>query len=140
MDSIIKSIKNLIKPSCDCDYECNAKRFKQNFKNWTSGNNHIDKFIQSTQLSDHNHDRCKALEWIPYDRFYDIKYIAEDKFNKMYRANWIDGCIISTRHLQYQHSWDNVNQNWNREKPNMFALLEILNNPTSITTEFINKV
>ncbi|GET64782.1 kinase-like domain-containing protein [Rhizophagus irregularis DAOM 181602=DAOM 197198] len=23
---------------CDCDYECNAKRFKRNFKNWTSDN------------------------------------------------------------------------------------------------------
>ncbi|GBB88955.1 hypothetical protein RclHR1_15580002 [Rhizophagus clarus] len=31
--------------------ECNAKRFKQNFKNWTSGNDSIDKFIQDTQLS-----------------------------------------------------------------------------------------
>jgi hypothetical protein len=122
-----------------CNYTCCSIHFQHNFINWTSGNNDIDKFIQSTQLSAHN-DVKEVLEWIPYDRFYDIKYIAEGKFNKMYRANWIDGCIISTRHLQYQHSWDNVNQNWNREKPNMFALLEILNNPTSITTEFINKV
>ena len=50
---------------------CNAKRFRQNFKNWTSGNIDIDKFIQHTQLSATN--RYKVLEWIPYDRFYDIK-------------------------------------------------------------------
>ena len=25
---------------------CNAKRFKKNFKNWTSGNEHIDELIQ----------------------------------------------------------------------------------------------
>ena len=29
---------------------CNAKRFQQNFQNWTSGNYDIDKFIQKTQL------------------------------------------------------------------------------------------
>jgi hypothetical protein len=131
MDSIIKSIKNLIK-SCDCTYECNAKRFKQNFKNWTSGNNQIDKFIQNTQLSAHK-KISDALEWIPYDRFYDIKYIAGDKFNIIYRANWIDGRIMES-------SWDDDNQDWKREKPNMFVFLKILNNPTSITSKFINEV
>src|SRR5438876_11801147 len=34
---------------------CNAKRFQQNFKNWTSGNYYIDKLIQKTQL--------KAVRW-----------------------------------------------------------------------------
>ena len=32
---------------------CNAKRFKENFKNWTSGNKDIDELIQlfSTEMS-----------------------------------------------------------------------------------------
>ncbi|RGB43433.1 hypothetical protein C1646_749827 [Rhizophagus diaphanus] len=30
---------------------CNAKRFKDNFKNWTSENKNIDKFIQQSQLN-----------------------------------------------------------------------------------------
>ena len=47
----------------------------------------------------------KVLEWIPYDRFYDIEYIAKGGFGKVYRANWIDGPI---------KSWDDKNQNWNR--------------------------
>ena len=34
-----------------------------------------------------------SLEWIPYDRFYDIKYIAKGEFGEVYRANWIDGYI-----------------------------------------------
>ena len=54
---------------------CNTKFFQQNFKNWSSGNDDIDKFIQDTQLSA-THPR-KVLEWIPYDRFYDIEYIAK---------------------------------------------------------------
>src|SRR5579862_2142469 len=80
---------------------CNAKHFQQNFENWTSGNVDIDKFIQDTQLSARN---CfKKLEWIPYDRFRNIKYIAKGGFGKVYRANWIDGYILA---------WDNKNQNW----------------------------
>jgi hypothetical protein len=55
----------------------------------------------------------------------------------MYRANWIDGHI---EQLWYQNSWDNNNQNWSRENPNMPVILKILNNSISITLEFINKV
>ena len=65
------------KMDCGCYIECNVKRFQQNFKNWTSGNNVIDKFIQNTQLSAHSKSE-KALEWIPYYKFYDIKYITKD--------------------------------------------------------------
>ena len=30
---------------------CNAKRFKDNFENWTSGNKDIDELIQHSQLN-----------------------------------------------------------------------------------------
>ena len=33
---------------------CNAKHFEQNFKNWTSDNDDIDKFIQHIRLSVNN--------------------------------------------------------------------------------------
>jgi hypothetical protein len=128
MDILIKIKRQFEFNSCDCDYECNANRFEQNFKNWTSGNNDIDKFIQSTQLSAHE-EVTDALEWIPYDRFYDIKHIAEGGFDEVYRANWTDGCI----------SYWNYN-NWERVGSNMSVILKILNNPASITSEFINKV
>ena len=91
-----------------CNHVCSAIHFQQNFKNWTSGNNNIDKFIQNTQLSVHtNSEIYKALGWIPYDRFYDIKYIAKGGFGKVYRANWIDGPI---------YDWDDENENWKRKK------------------------
>ncbi|CAB4433019.1 unnamed protein product [Rhizophagus irregularis] len=53
--------------------ECNVKHFQQNFKNWTSGNDDIDKFIQDIQISANS--TCG--------------------FGKVYRAKWIDGYIIS---------------------------------------------
>ena len=41
-----------------CQQSCNAKRFQQNFQNWTSGNHDIDKFIQKTQLKARTHNEA----------------------------------------------------------------------------------
>jgi len=113
-----------------CDYICNAMHFQQNFVNWTSGNNDIDKLIQDTQLSVHN-NASKALEWILYDRFYDIKYITKGGFGKVYRAIWIDGHI---------DKWDVKSQSWNRYNKNMSVALKSLNSSKNITLEFLNEV
>ena len=52
---------------------CNAKRFKENFENWTSGNKDIDELIQYSQLNTTYRYNC--LEWIPYEKFKNIIYI-----------------------------------------------------------------
>ena len=115
-----------------CNCVCNAIHFQQNFKNWTSGNNEIDRFIQDIQLSAHSQlDLAEALEWIPYNRFYDIKYIAKSGHSKAYRANWIDG---------YINCWDNYNQNWKRKGQNMIVILKSLSDPINVTSEFMNEV
>ena len=114
-----------------CKYVCNAMHFQRNFKNWTSGNNDIDKFIQKSQLLAAHDNASKALEWVPYGRFYDIKYAAKGGFGKVYKANWIDGYMIG---------WDCINQNWERGYQNTFVILKELNNSKNITLEFINKV
>ena len=108
---------------------CNAKRFQQNFKNWTSGNDDIDKFIQHTQLS--ANEWREVLEWIPYDRFRNIEFIAKGGFGNVYKAIWIDGYIVQ---------WDNINQNWTRENPHTDVALKSLSNSKNVTTEFINEV
>src|SRR3989475_13120481 len=63
---------------------CNAKYFQQNFSKWSSGNVDIDKFIQDTQLS--ANISSEVIEWIPYDRFYNIEYIAKGGFGKVYKS------------------------------------------------------
>jgi hypothetical protein len=108
---------------------CNAKHFQQNFKNWTSGNDDIDKIIQDAQLS--AYDYHKVLEWIPYDRFYDIEYIAKGGFGKVYKAKWVDGNI---------KRWNDKNQNWDRFYPDEFVALKSLNNSENVTLKFINEV
>ncbi|EXX56359.1 hypothetical protein RirG_216980 [Rhizophagus irregularis DAOM 197198w] len=108
-----------------CNRICYTRHFQQDFKNWTSGNNDIDNFIQYTQLSAHN-DVKKALEWIPYDRFHNIKYVEKDR----YQANWNDGNIID---------WDSKNKNWKREGQNIIVILKKLNTE-DITLEFMNEI
>jgi hypothetical protein len=110
----------------ECNDICYAKNFQLNFLNWTSGNNDIDKLIQNTQLSAHK-DLKSVIEWIPNDRFNNIKNITKNR----YKANWIDGYIID---------WNNNTQNWKREDQNMIVELEGINNPKNITLEFINNV
>jgi hypothetical protein len=108
---------------------CNAKHFQQDFKNWTSGNENIDKFIQDTQLLANNSE--KVLEWIPYDKFYSIEYIAKGGFGKVYRAKWIDGFITN---------WDNKKHNWKRICQNKDVALKSLNNSKNVTMEFLKEV
>src|ERR1044072_3472456 len=68
---------------------CNSKHFQQEFNKWTSGNKEIDEFIQKFQLNATNLN--EVLEWIPYDRFENIEYLAEGGFGTVYKAEWING-------------------------------------------------
>ncbi|RHZ83732.1 hypothetical protein Glove_88g128 [Diversispora epigaea] len=82
---------------------CNSKHFQNDFNKWTSGNDKIDKFIQDAQLNANNYRR--VIEWIPYDRFKDVKQIGRGGFGTIYYAKWIDG---------YIEKWDIENQQWKR--------------------------
>src|SRR4051812_28443584 len=116
-----------------CNKICSAIHFRQNFINWTSGNDNIDKFIQDSQLLVHDNYKLSDafLEWIPYHRLNDIKYITKGGFVKTYRANWIDGNI---------HHWNIYSQNWIRVNQNMIVELKRLNNLKNFTLEFMNEV
>ncbi|RHZ89648.1 hypothetical protein Glove_13g186 [Diversispora epigaea] len=80
-------------PECNQEYTniyygwckpCNSKHFQNDLNKWTSGNDKIDKFIQDAQLNaNRNWD---VIEWIPYDRFKDVKQIdIENQQWKRYR-------------------------------------------------------
>ena len=107
---------------------CNSKRFQQNFKNWASGNSDVDKLIQESQLN--AKDKREFLEWIEYDRFENIEYIAKGGFGKVYKAIWKDG---------YIHNWDYKTNQWERQG-DMNVALKCLNNSKDITLEFLNEV
>ena len=107
---------------------CNSKHFQQDFNKWTSGNKEIDEFIQNFQLN----ATCwqVVLEWISYEKFSDIEYLAKGGFGTVHKAFWIDG---------YISHWD-INQNkWGRFN-NRNIVLKCLNNSQNLTTDFLQEV
>jgi serine/threonine protein kinase len=72
--------------------KCDPGKFLKEGK--TSGNPEIDNLIHESQLKIHNYFD-KHLEWIPYDRFQDIKSIGEGGFANIFSATWLDGIPVS---------------------------------------------
>ncbi|PKY58994.1 hypothetical protein RhiirA4_481385, partial [Rhizophagus irregularis] len=101
---------------------CQIKNLRENFKNWTSGNEKIDNFIEEMQLKVNSpHDII--FEWIPYDQFSDIKKIG----NIIYSALWNDGKL----------EYDRNKKEWTRVQVEIN--LKPCNSRNTID-EFLNKV
>ncbi len=102
--------------------------FQQDFSNWTSGNEFIDKFIQESQQNAKytNH----ILEWIPYNKFKDIKYLNEGGFSIIYKAIWLDGPI---------DYWDHDERKFIR-KNNIIVSLKSFKKSSNLSKEFLNEV
>ncbi len=50
----------------------------------TSGKSDIDKLIKDTMYNARHEDYLMFLEWVPFDKFTDIKEISEGGFAKVY--------------------------------------------------------
>ncbi|EXX61402.1 Ssk22p [Rhizophagus irregularis DAOM 197198w] len=109
---------------------CQIDNLRNNFKNWTSGNEKIDELIQEMQLKI-SHYEDNMVEWIPYNQFKDIKEIGRDDFTALYSAIWIDGPLL---YNQYGNE-----KEWIKE-PNVKVSLKCLYNSQNITNEFLNEV
>jgi hypothetical protein len=107
---------------------CNSQHFQQDFNKWTSGNKEIDEFIQNFQLNATCNE--EVLEWIPYEKFENIEYLAKGGFGIVHKAKWIDG---------YIRLW-NISQNkWTRWGTKDIVL-KCLNNSKNLTTDFLQEV
>src|SRR6266536_353835 len=82
----------------NCNQECLATLYcehcvrnylKENFANWTSGNDDIDNLIQKCQME--TFAPYKIIEWIPYSNLENIKYLTKGGFSEIYTADWING-------------------------------------------------
>ncbi|RIA91077.1 kinase-like domain-containing protein [Glomus cerebriforme] len=82
----------------NCSMECLATLFcefcvrtylKNNFSNWSSGNNDIDNLIQQCQIETISTNNI--IEWIPYNNLQDIKYMTKGGCSEIYTAIWING-------------------------------------------------
>src|SRR5688572_4936188 len=92
---------------------------------WTSGNSEIDNFIKDTIYN----AKQRFLEWVPFDRFEDIKQIGEGGFAKVYFAIWIDG----------EAKYNKVNGSWEKLEPEpMKVALKRLNGSENMSAEYLN--
>ncbi|GBB85842.1 hypothetical protein RclHR1_01230005 [Rhizophagus clarus] len=104
---------------------CQKRWLKENFTNWTSENEQIDKFIQEIQLSINGYEDV-IFEWIPYDQFNDIKELS----NEIYSARWKNGPLLPDfGEIMYA-----------RSSANEAVILKVLDNSHNITNEFLNKI
>ncbi|RIA90137.1 hypothetical protein C1645_823771, partial [Glomus cerebriforme] len=105
-DSVIINHKNCYKPGfphckpwCkECVPRC---IIEEKIEGWTSENHDIDEFIKDTiynATTTYSYGKYPLfLEWVPLDRFKDIKQIGEGGFAKVYSATWIDGNALYDR-------------------------------------------
>ena len=104
---------------------CQINYLKENFTNWTSGNEKVDDFIQEMQLKI-NYYNDVIVEWIPFNQFDKIKEV-----NATLRlAIWKDGplyyCLYKKEYV--------------RKSGNQKVFLTYLLNSPNITNEFIDEV
>ncbi|RHZ57523.1 hypothetical protein Glove_386g40 [Diversispora epigaea] len=110
-----------------CEF-CIRKYLENNFGNWTSGNNEIDKLIQECQQT--TVQPYGVIEWISYDQFESVKYLADGGCATIYTAIWKDGC----------------NKKWNSERQILerfgrhLIVLKRLNNSNSKNVDWFQEV
>ncbi|GBB85374.1 hypothetical protein RclHR1_11920005 [Rhizophagus clarus] len=111
--------------------ECDPFRM---IEGWTSGNNDIDKFIKDTiydaRDTGYGYD-TKFLEWVPFNKFKDIKQIGEGGFAKVYSATWIDG----------KAAYYLLDGNWIKGKSySTEVALKRLNGSQNMSIEYLNEL
>uniref|UniRef100_U9U3M6 Uncharacterized protein n=1 Tax=Rhizophagus irregularis (strain DAOM 181602 / DAOM 197198 / MUCL 43194) TaxID=747089 RepID=U9U3M6_RHIID len=100
---------------------CQINYLKNNFTNWTSGNEKIDDFIRKKQLKFDLY--YTIIEWIPYNQFIDIKKIEKNVDNAVtiYSALWNNGS------LHYD-----INKKELTRRPDINVVLKCLNNSQNV--------
>ena len=115
--------------------ECDPFRI---IEGWSSGNPDIDKFIKDTMYKPAEYDinnreySYPFLEWVPFDRFEDIKQIGEGGFAKVYSATWMDG------QADYEEQDDG---SWKKLDPEPIKVaLKRLNGSQNMSKKYLNEV
>ncbi|CAB5369465.1 unnamed protein product [Rhizophagus irregularis] len=103
--------------------------FVEHFKNFISGNNKIDDFIDGIQLEINDDHNDTLFEWISYSQFNNIKKIGEGGFSIVYSAIWKDGL------LKYDRDIKEYKRNLNTK-----VALKYLKNSQNVTNEFLNEI
>jgi len=93
----------------------------------SSGNKEVDSLINECN----NIDKYEVFEWIPFERFTNVEYLAKGGFGSIYKATWLDGPLTGR--------WDHEENRFKRQGECQ-VVLKLLHNSKQITSEFINEV
>ena len=93
-----------------------------------SGSKEVDSLINEC-----NNLKNDFFEWIPFERFTNVEYLAKGGFGYIYKATWLDGQI--DRFKGWDHK-ENRFKRWGEHE----VVLKLLHNSKQITSEFINEV
>ncbi|CAB5382163.1 unnamed protein product [Rhizophagus irregularis] len=102
-------------------------RLINEFENWTSENEVLDKFIQQTQLE--TPDPRHHMQWIPFENFSDVKFVLKGGYSSVFSATWAN---------KKEKVWDGAKQTF-VEKPLMVAL-KSLKNSQNVSDEFLDEI
>jgi hypothetical protein len=123
-----------------CEF-CVRNYLKANFPNWSSGNNNIDNLIQNCQME--TLMPFMIVEWIPYDKLQNIKYLTKGGFSEIYTADLINGGYVEWDFKKQQlkragiqnqivkvilkglENVESANQSWFEEVCNLMYLKEV---------------
>ncbi|RIB25586.1 kinase-like domain-containing protein [Gigaspora rosea] len=72
-----------------------------------------------------------VIEWVPFDKFTNIKYLAKGGFGTVFKSIWTDGYICS---------WDDENNRWRRNSQTSVCLKSLNGSKEDIKREFLNEV
>nr|CAG8511514.1 6974_t:CDS:2 [Entrophospora candida] len=102
-------------------------RLINEFDNWTSGNDKLDRFIQQTQLE--NPDPDYHLQWIPFENFGEVKFLEKGGFSSVF-----SGTLLN----KTDQVWCE-NENKFVEKPLVVAL-KSLKNSQDLDEDFLDEI
>ena len=114
---------------------CDRKALVDKFNTWSTGNKDLDLFIQETQrtATDDLSKKCVYLEYVPYDRFTDVKSslggFGDFAAGEVFTAIWLDG--------ERKVNWGKYNKA--RSSP-LEVSLEMVVSSTNIDHTFIDEV
>ena len=111
-----------------CEY-CVRNYLKTKFSSWTSGNDDIDNLIKKCQSETLMPN--KVVEWIPYDKLQNIKYLTRGGFSEIYTALWVD---------EGYEEWDSNKQQLIRPGRNYNVALKKLENIESASQSWFEEV
>jgi len=97
---------------------CTDKEWQEDLEDLT-GQELVEKFIEQQQLRlGKDYEQREKWQWIPYEQFTDIEYLAEGGFSKIYKVKW------------GKHEWGD----------DRIVALKSLNNSQNITLEFLREI